>query len=101
MTEENENQPRPLETESAPPEQRQATSPDQPRRPRPRRRYPRRRYYDRGNRSDNFGGPYNDSNSSPAAADPATGEMTAEGLDRQSSGETEEGDQTPREPEFG
>ena len=61
MNEENENQPVPLPTESAMPEQRQH---------RPRRRFPRRRYRDRGDR---FGG--DDSkespNSSAREADPA------------------------------
>src|SRR3977135_3620045 len=100
MTEENENQPRPLETQSAPAEPRESASPDQPRR-RPRRRDPRRRYYDRGNRSDNFGGSNNDSNSSSTVIDPATGDMTGDALDRQSAGETVEGEDTQREPEFG
>jgi transcription termination factor Rho len=98
MTEENENQPRPLETQSAPApsEQRGSTSPEQPRR-RPRRRYGRRRYYDHGNRSDNFGGSNNDSNSAPAGVD----EMSAEGMDRQPLPEGGEGEDAQREPEFG
>src|SRR6266487_2085977 len=60
MNEENENQPAPLEAESASTEQRLH---------RPRRRYPRRRYRDRSNRfgSDNFNDSSNDApNSSPA-----------------------------------
>ena len=99
MNEENENQPAPPETESASTEQRQH---------RPRRRYPRRRYRDRGNRfgTENFNDSYNDSpNSSPAAADPATGSVGVETLDRQAPEGTEStvenGEQVQREPEFG
>src|SRR5881392_1389831 len=80
MNEENENQPAPLEAESASTEQRQH---------RPRRRYPRRRYRDRSNRfgSDNFNDSSNDApNSSPATADPATGSVGVETLDRSASG---------------
>src|SRR5436853_7738623 len=86
MNEENENQP-PLEAQSAAaPEQRQ---------PRGRRRYGRRRYYNRGDRSDNFNEPYNESrNDAPGAAtgDPVATE-TLEGAP--------EGEQGEREPEFG
>ncbi len=99
MNEENENQPAPLETESASTEQRQH---------RPRRRYPRRRHRDRGNRfgPENLNDSYNDApNSSPAAADPATGGVGVETLDRQSPEGTEStvenGEQVEREPEFG
>jgi transcription termination factor Rho len=99
MNEENENQPAPLETESASTEQRQH---------RPRRRYPRRRYRDRGSRVgvENFNNSYNDSpNSSPTTADPATGSVGVETLDRQSPEGTEStvenGEQVQREPEFG
>ena len=99
MNEENENQPAPLEAESASTEQRLH---------RPRRRYPRRRYRDRSNRSgnENFNDSYNDTpNSSPATADPATGSVSVETLDRQSPepGESavENGEQVQREPEFG
>src|SRR5437762_7598031 len=102
MNEENENQPAPLEAESASTEQRQH---------RPRRRYPRRRYRDRSNRfgSDNFNDSSNDApNSSPAAADPATGSVGVETLDRSASGGGPEGEsavgngeQVQREPEFG
>ncbi|MEY2545586.1 MAG: transcription termination factor Rho, partial [Verrucomicrobiota bacterium] len=89
MTEENENQPPPLETTagSAPPT-------DQPRR-RGRRRYGRgRRFYDRGPRDENS---FNDSNN-------ANSDVAVEGQDRQSTVEGEAGggeDQTPREPEYG
>src|ERR1700737_298850 len=95
MNEENENQPPPLETQSA-------AAPEQHRR-RPRRRYPRRRYYNRGDRAENFNESYNDSrNDSQAVVDPATGEPTAEVLDRQSpEGAGEAGEQVQREPEFG
>src|SRR5437667_7929855 len=102
MNEENENQPAPLETESASTEQRQH---------RPRRRYPRRRYRDRGSRvgAENFNDSYNNSpNPSPAAADPATGSVGVETLDRSASGgpegiesTVENGEQVEREPEFG
>src|SRR5216110_90761 len=101
MNEENENQPAPLEAESASTEQRQH---------RPRRRYPRRRYRDRSNRfgSDNFNDSSNDApNSSPATADPATGSVGVETLDRSASGgpegesAVENGEQVQREPEFG
>src|SRR6266436_5868239 len=95
MNEENDNQPPPLETASAAPEQRQH---------RPRRRYPRRRYQDRGNR--NFSDSYNESpNSSPATADSVAGNVGVETLDRQSpeGGESavENGEQVQAEPEFG
>src|SRR5437762_12938534 len=101
MNEENENQPAPLEAESASTEQRQH---------RPRRRYPRRRYRDRSNRfgSDNFNDSSNESpNSSPATADPAAGSVSVETLDRSASGgpevesAVENGEQVQREPEFG
>src|SRR5205809_534838 len=101
MNEENENQPAPLEAESASTEQRQH---------RPRRRYPRRRYRDRSNRfgSDNFNDSSNDApNSSPATADPATGSVGVETLDRTSAGRetvegaAETGEQVQAEPEFG
>src|SRR5438309_11882099 len=85
MNEENQDQ-RPLETESA-------AAPEQ-RRPRGRRRYGRRRYYNRGDRSDNFNEPYNESrNDSPGAATPVATE-TLEGA-------PESGEQVEREPEFG
>src|SRR6266571_6812155 len=95
MNEENENQPAPLETQSAAPEQRQH---------RPRRRYPRRRYRDRGN--PNFNDSYNESsNSSPTGDDPGAGNVSVETLDRQSvegsEGAIENGEQVQREPEFG
>src|SRR5881392_1501763 len=102
MNEENENQPAPLEAESASTEQRQH---------RPRRRYPRRRYRDRSNRfgSDNFNDSSNDApNSSPATADPATGSVGVETLDRSASGGPEGSESAPSpngelqaEPEFG
>jgi len=99
MNEENENQPAPLETESASTEQRQH---------RPRRRYPRRRYRDRGSRvgAENSNDSYSNSpNSSPATADSGAGNVGVETLDRQSpeGGESavENGEQVQREPEFG
>src|SRR5919106_5549048 len=94
MNEENENQPAPLETESASPEQRHQ---------RPRRRYPRRRYRNRGGRfgRDNSA----ESLNSSAIADPVSADA---GLDRPASGgregvETaaEGGEQVQAEPEFG
>src|SRR5260370_25624875 len=98
MNEENENQPAPLETESASTEQRQH---------RPRRRYPRRRYRDRGSRvgAENFNDSYNSSpNSSPATAVSVAGNVGVETLDRQSpeGGESavENGEEEQPEPEF-
>ena len=95
MNQENENQPRPLETEAAAPEQRHQ---------RPRRHYPRRRYRGRGDQvgSEN----YNESqNHAPAAVDPPTGNPGVETLDRQAPEGTESavenGEQIQREPEFG
>ena len=95
MSEENENQPRPVEapsTQSAPP-------PQHEQRQRPRRRYPRRRYSDRGNRGDNFNS-YNDG--APASNDYQTGVSDPEG-DRSLEGGGEGVGETgePREPEFG
>src|SRR6266496_2197405 len=97
MNEQNENQPVPLETESASPEQRH----------RPRRRFPRRRYRDRGDRfrrSDSEESP----NSSSTNADPAGETAGVETLDRPASAgrETVEGaagtsEQVQAEPEFG
>jgi transcription termination factor Rho len=97
MTEENENQPPPLETTA------DSASPDQRRR-RPRRRYGRRRFYDRGPagpaapagaRTDNFGDSYNnDAGSSEGGAD-----VAVEGEDRVGA-EGEPGGE-PREPEYG
>src|SRR5438128_5063167 len=98
MNEKNENQPAPLETESALPEQRHH---------RPRRRYPRRRYRDRGDRfgRDNSG---DSPNSSSAIADPAGTDGGVETLDRYAPGErdgvegaVENGEQVQAEPEFG
>src|SRR2546428_12828674 len=98
MNEENENQPVPLETGSAPPEQRH----------RPRRRFPRRRYRDRGDRfrrDDSDESP----NSSSTNADPASANTSVETLDRPSSagretlegGGAETGETVQAEPEFG
>src|ERR1700731_3856505 len=97
MNEENENQPRPLETEVA------AAAPEQ-RHHRPRRHYPRRRYRGRGDQVGNEN--YNESpNHAPAAVDPPTGNPGVETLDRQAPEGTESavqnGDQIQREPEFG
>src|SRR6266540_1516101 len=98
MNEENENQPAPLETESASPEQRQH---------RPRRRYPRRRYRDRDDRfgRDNSG---ESPNSSSTIVDPASADAGVERLDRSApggresvEGTVENGEQVQAEPEFG
>src|SRR5256712_14028610 len=88
MNEENQNQP-PLETTES------AAPPAEQRRPRGRRRYGRRRYYNRGDRSDNFNEPYNESrNDAPGAA---TGDPVAtETLERAPGGEP-----GGREPELG
>jgi transcription termination factor Rho len=96
MEPENENQP-PLETEnqSRPPESDPASI--EQRRRRPRRRYPRRRYY--GNRNDNFGSYQENSRDyAPPAAD---GGDPVETEDQVSAPETENGEQTQVEPEFG
>jgi transcription termination factor Rho len=93
MNEENENQPAPLETQSASPEQRH---------PRPRRRFPRRRY-----RSDRFRPDNSEKspNSSSTNADNTGTDVAVETLDQpvrevaESAGETSEPVQT--EPEFG
>src|SRR4029453_4710797 len=93
MNEENENQPAPLETESASTEQRHH---------RPRRRFPRRRYRgDRFRRDKSEESP----NSSSKNADNPGGDVAVETLDQpvreaaESGGETSEPVQT--EPEFG
>src|SRR5215813_7799948 len=94
MNEENENQPAPLETESALPEQRHH---------RPRRRFPRRRYRgDRFRRDNSEESP----NSSSTNAD---GDVAVDTLDQPTSGgarEVAEGtgetsEPVPTEPEFG
>src|SRR5262245_18497467 len=96
MNEENENQPAPLETESASPEQRHH---------RPRRRFPRRRYRGDRFRRDNS----EESSNSSSNADNAGADVAVETLDQpvatggreaaQGGGETGESVQT--EPEFG
>ena len=98
MNEENENQPAPLETGSASPEQRH---------PRPRRRFPRRRYRggDRFRRGNSEEAP----NSASTNADNAGADVAVETLDQPPSGagrETAEGggeniEQVQSEPEFG
>jgi Transcription termination factor len=97
MNEENENQPAPLETESASPEQRHH---------RPRRRFPRRRYRgDRFRRDNSEESP----NSSSTNADNAGADVAVETLDQPASGgarEAAEGggetsDPVQSEPEFG
>src|SRR6266566_1958907 len=96
MNEENENQPAPLETESASAEQRH---------PRPRRRFPRRRYRgDRFRRGDSEESP----NSSSTNADATGPDVGVETLDRSASGgreavegAVETGEQVQTEPEFG
>ena len=96
MNEENENQPAPLETLSASPEQRQ---------PRPRRRFPRRRY-----RGERFrpGNSEESPNSSPVNANHAGGDVAVETLDQPGTagpeaaeGANETGEQVQVEPEFG
>jgi len=91
MNEQNENQPVPLETESASQEQRQH---------RPRRRFPRRRYRDRGDR---FGG--DNSNASPNSSPAPGGTASVETLDQEAregaEGAVENGEQVQVEPEFG
>jgi transcription termination factor Rho len=97
MEQENENQP-PLETENqSRPQETDSASVDQRRR-RPRRRFPRRRYY--GNRNDNFGSSYQE-NSRDYAPSPSDGGNPAEADSQQTSTETENGEQTQAEPEFG
>src|SRR5262245_35991879 len=96
MNEENENQPAPLETESASPEQRHH---------RPRRRFPRRRY-----RGDRFrrGNSEESPNSASTNADNA-GDVAVETLDQPASGAareatesgSESSEQIQSEPEFG
>src|SRR5437660_2099541 len=98
MNKENENQPAPLETGSAMPEQRQH---------RPRRRFPRKRYRDRGDRfrrDDSEESP----NSSSANANPGSAVTDVEPLDRPASGggeggeaAAEGGEPVQAEPEFG
>ena len=70
MNEENENQPAPLETQSASPEQRH---------PRPRRRFPRRRYRGDRFRPDNS---EKSPNSSSTNADNAGADVAVETLDQ-------------------
>src|SRR5215813_222578 len=97
MNEENENQPAPLETESASPEQRHH---------RPRRRFPRRRYRGERFRRDNSD---ESPNSSSANADNSGADVAVETLDQPASGsarETTEGsgentEAVQSEPEFG
>src|SRR4029453_7156350 len=96
MNEENENQPAPLETESASPEQRHH---------RPRRRFPRRRYRgDRFRRDNSEESP----NSSSANADNIGGDVSVDTLDQPgqagrggAEGTSETGEQVQVEPEFG
>src|SRR5512132_776137 len=96
MNEENENQPAPLETESASPEQRHH---------RPRRRFPRRRYRgDRFRRDNSEESP----NSSSTNADNAGGDVAVETLDQPGTtgretaeGVSESGEQVQVEPEYG
>src|SRR5437867_9813584 len=99
MNEENENQPAPLETESAGPEQRH---------PRPRRRFPRRRYQgDRFRRDrDNSG---ESPNSSSTNADNPSADVAVETLDQPATaagreaaeGAVETSEPVQVEPEFG
>src|SRR5436309_16094381 len=96
MNEENENQPAPLETESASPEQRHH---------RPRRRFPRRRYRGDRFRRDNS---EESSNSSSANADKSGAEVGVETLNQPSvagleasEGAVETSEPVQTEPEFG
>jgi len=96
MNEENENQPAPLETQSASPEQRHH---------RPRRRFPRRRYRgDRFKRDNSEESP----NSSSKNADNPGADVAVETLDQTGTagreateGASEAGEQVQVEPEFG
>src|SRR4029078_1171243 len=98
MNEENENQPAPLETQSAAPEQRH---------PRPRRRFPRRRYRggDRFARDNSEESP----NSSSTKGDGTDADVAVDTLDQPPSGGVREGtesggeasEQVQTEPEFG
>src|SRR5438552_14873256 len=96
MNEENENQPAPLETQSASPEQRHH---------RPRRRFPRRRYRGDRFRRDNSEG---SSNSSSANTDKTGAEVGVETLNEPSvagletsEGAAETSEPVQTEPEFG
>src|SRR5437016_1978761 len=95
MNQENENQPAPLETESASPEQLQH---------RPRRRYPRRRYLDRDDRLGRANAGQSP-NSSSTIVDPASADAGVDRLDRQAREgvecSVENGEQVQAEPEFG
>src|SRR6185295_4708753 len=97
MNEENENQPAPVETESASPEQRHQ---------RPRRRFPRRRYRgDRFRRDNSEESP----NSSSTTTDNAGADVAVDTLDQPASGSPREaaeggnetGEVVQSEPEFG
>src|SRR5438045_92049 len=93
MEPENENKPPPVETESA------ATT--EQRRHRPRRRYGRRRYYDRGNRNDNVdsSGPDNSTSNHGEGGNASSGDI--ETMEGTATAETENGEQSQAEPEFG
>src|SRR5207244_10682359 len=92
MNEENENQPAPLETGSALPEQRHH---------RPRRRYPRRRYRSDRFRRDNSG---ESPNSSSSIVDPVSADAGVETLDGQPregvDGSVDNGEQAQAERKF-
>ncbi|MFN2541068.1 MAG: hypothetical protein ABR514_02720, partial [Chthoniobacterales bacterium] len=92
MNEENENQPPPVNAESASTEQRRF---------RPRRRYPRRRFRDRGER---FGAENSNErqNNSPEMAATGSADTDVATLDRQvAEGTAENGEPVQTEPEYG
>src|SRR5215471_5430398 len=93
MNEENENQPAPLETESALPEQRHH---------RPRRRFPRRRYRgDRFRRDNSDEAPNSSTNSDKADVAVETLDQPASGARETAEGGGEASESVQSEPEFG
>src|SRR3954471_20999069 len=91
--EENEKQPPPVGTESAPPDQR---------RPRGRRRYGRRRFYDRGNRTDNFSSTPGQENSGANHGEGGNASGgDSETVEGTGPSKTKNGEQVQTEPEFG
>src|SRR5215475_3687910 len=92
MNEENENQPAPLETESALPEQRHH---------RPRRRFPRRRYRGDRFRRDNSEVTPNSSSTNADNADVAVETLDQPAAREGAEGGGESAEQVQSEPEFG
>src|SRR5690242_18602084 len=95
MEQENENQPPPVKTESAP--SAPSAQPDQ-RRHRGRRRYGRRRYYDRGNSNDNYDAAGQENSHGEGGNATGTEAELGEGV---TTAEAEDGEQIQAEPEFG